>query len=164
MANQFCIELVSRMSVLLSCCEEGQTVTFLYVLSWELADNLWPVYVDIQVILRCSFPDRSEAEVNDCCFRGHSGWARCPFLNCWGSNLVVWLMFWSTAFTTMFWCLFLMVFGFWVVFMLKYLPQSWLSYSPLCCHFVSFASTMITVVINNKTYASQIPTYDDYQN
>lgn len=103
------------MSVLLSCCEEGQTVTFLYVLSWELADYLWHVYVDIQVILRCSFPDRSEAEVNDCCFRGHSGWARCPFLNCWGSNLVMWLMFWSTAFTTMFWCLFLMVFGFWIL-------------------------------------------------
>lgn len=114
-------------------------VTFLYVLSWELADYLWPVYVDIQVILRCSFPDRSEAEVNDCCFRGHSGWARCPFLNCWGSNLVMWLMFWSTAFTTMFWCLFLKDFGFWVVFMLKYLSQSWLSYSSLCCHFVSFA-------------------------
>lgn len=152
------------MSVLLSCCEEGQTVTFLYVLSWELADYLWHVYVDIQVILRCSFPDRSEAEVNNCCFRGHSGWARCPFLNCWGSNLVMWLMFWSTAFTTMFWCLFLMVFGFWVVFMVKYLSQSWLSYSPLCCHFISFASTMISVVINNKTYASQIPTYDDYQN
>lgn len=68
-------------------------MTFLYVLSWELADNLWHVYVDIQVILRCGFPDRSEAEVNDCCFRGHSGWARCPFLNCWGSNLVMWLMF-----------------------------------------------------------------------
>lgn len=97
------------MSVLLSCCEEGQTVTFLYLLSWELADYLWPVYVDIQVILRCSFPDRSEAEVNHCCFTGHSGWARCPFLNCWGSNLVMWLMFWSTAFTTMFWCLFLKV-------------------------------------------------------
>lgn len=57
-----------------------------------------------------------------------------------------------------------MDFGFWVVFVLKYLSQSGLSYSPLCCHFISFASTMITVVINNKTYASQIPTYDDYQN
>lgn len=119
------------MSVLLSCCEEGQTVTFLYVLSRELADYLWPVYVDIQVILRCSFPDRSEAEVNDCCFRGHSGWARCPFLNCWGSNLVVWLMFWSTAFTTMFWCLSLMVFRFWF----------------LGCFYVEVSFTVLVVLI-----------------
>lgn len=138
MANQFCIELVSiserpRMSVLLSCCEEGQTVTFLYVLSRELADYLWPVYVDIQVILRCSFPDRSEAEVNDCCFRGHSGWARCPFLNCWGSNLVMWLMFWSTAYTTMFWCLFLMVFGFWF----------------LGCFYVEVSSTVLVVLLSS---------------
>lgn len=135
------------MSVLLSCCEEGQTVTFLYVLSRELADYLWPVYVDIQVILRCSFPDRSEAEVNDCCFRGHSGWARCPFLNCWGSNLVMWLMFWSTAYTTMFWCLFLMVFGFWFLgcFCVEVSFTVLVVYrgnSPLCCHFVSFASTV----------------------
>lgn len=136
-------------------------MTFLYVLSRELADNLWPVYVDIQVILRCSFPDRSEAEVNDCCFRGHSGWARCPFLNCWGSNLVVLLMFWSNVLMFIshgFWILVFGLFLCWSIF------QSWLSYSPLCCHFVSFASTMISVVINNKTYASQIPTYDDYQN
>lgn len=119
--------------MLLSCCEEGQTVTFLYVLSRELADYLWPVYVDIQVILRCSFPDRSEAEVNDCCFRGHSGWARCPFLNCWGSNLVMWLMFWSTAFTTMFWCLFLMVFGFWI----------------LGCFYVEVSFTVLVVLLSS---------------
>lgn len=121
------------MSVLLSCCEEGQTVTFLYVLSRELADYLWPVYVDIQVILRCSFPDRSEAEVNDCCFRGHSGWARCPLLNCWGSNLVVWLMFWSTAFTTMFWCLFLLDFWFWF----------------LGCFCVEVSSTVLVVLLSS---------------